>query len=314
MTELAKLQRLFTGWVTRPAAGDDGLEDMIIGDGSASAAERIDIYRNAYRLRLIKAMAIEYPGLKELMGDHEFAELAWAFVQEHPPDHASLRWIGRGLDRFVRQTPPWREQEVLAEMAAYEWAQGLAFDAADSSAVTVEELQALPPDQWPGLGCRLVPSYQRLDLRWKIPMLSRELRLASSSGEDIDERLSMQSSNVATLRLVQKEGQGGDAAAIKELLRPQSAPHPWVLWRQGLDIHWRSLGDAESWALERAREGQALAGICEGLCRWFAVERVPLELASMLNTWVEGGLIAEFLPPSNPGLRIVAERGEGGGQ
>ena len=308
MSELAELQKLFSDWVTHPAAGDEGIEDLIIGDGSASAAERIDIYRNAYRLRLIKAMAIEYPGLKELMGDHEFAELAWAFVQEHPPKHASLRWVGRGLARFVRQTPPWREQEVLAEMAAYEWAQGLAFDAADCSAVTVGELRALPADQWAGLSCRLAPSYQRLDLRWKIPMLSRELCLVNSSREEVEERLSLQSSNVATLRLLKKEGQGGDRAAIKELLRPQSESHPWVLWRQSLDIHWRSLGDAEAWALEQAREGRVLADICEGLCHWFAVDRVPLEFASMLNTWVEGGLVAEFLPASKPGFRIVAGR------
>ncbi len=290
------------------------MEELIVGDDSASAVERLDVYRNAYRLRLIKAMAIEYPGLRELMGDQEFAGLAWAFVQAHPPEHASLRWVGRGLDSFVRRTPPWREQEVLAEMASYEWAQGLAFDAADSVAVTIGELQALPADRWPGLSCRLVPSCQRLDLRWKIPLLNRELRRRpGDSGEDIDERLSMQSSNVATLRLVQKEEERGvDAAAIKELLRPQSQPHPWVLWRHGLDIHWRSLGHAEAWALQQARQGQVLADICEGLCHWFAVDRVPLEFASMLNTWVEGGLVAEFLPASKPGLRIVADRQEGG--
>ena len=313
MSELAKLQKLFAGWVTHPAAGDKGMDDMIVGDDSASAAERIDIYRNAYRLRLIKAMAIEYPGLKALAGDHEFAELAWAFVQAHPPDHASLRWVGRGLDRFVRRTAPWRGQEVLAEMASYEWARGLAFDAADSEVVTIGELQALPADQWPGVSCRLVPSFQRLDLRWKIPLLSRELRRADDSSEEVDERLSMQSSNVATLRLVKQEGQGGDAAAIKALLRPQSEPLPWALWRQGLDIHWRSLSPAEAWALQQAQEGRVLADICEGLCRWFAVDRVPLELASLLNIWVEGGLVAGFLLAPDAGLRLVADKGGSGG-
>ena len=37
-----------------------------------TSAERLDIYRDMYLLRMEEALAIDYPGLKHFLGEEEF--------------------------------------------------------------------------------------------------------------------------------------------------------------------------------------------------------------------------------------------------
>lgn len=54
----------------------------------------------------------------------------------------------------------------VAEMAAFEWAQGMVFDARDA-----QHLAAMAPGQWPDMHFSFTPALQRLDLEWNIPLL-----------------------------------------------------------------------------------------------------------------------------------------------
>jgi len=49
-----------------------------------SVADRLGIYRNAYRVRLIEALDDTYPVLHALLGDEVFIALSWEFVADHP--------------------------------------------------------------------------------------------------------------------------------------------------------------------------------------------------------------------------------------
>ena len=61
----------------------------------------LDIYRNAYRVRLIEALNETYPVLHAVLGDDDFATLGEEFVAAHPSVHRSIRWYGSELSDFL---------------------------------------------------------------------------------------------------------------------------------------------------------------------------------------------------------------------
>ena len=165
--------------------------------------------------------------------------------------------VGAGLADYLQATAPWSEQPVLAELARFEWMLTVAFDASDEPALTFAELAALPPDEWPALSFRLHPSVHLLAL----------------------------TSNAPSLRKASDE-----QAALPDVTYA-AKPRHWVVWRKELMSFYRSLDDAEAWALGALNEGADFTALCEGLCDWYKAEHAAPEAARMLRQWVEDGLL-----------------------
>ncbi len=231
---------------------------LIVGDEKADAEERMDLYAGAYVTRLIEALENHYAGLWGLVGDEQFWELCHRYIARHPSTFRSIRWFGDRMARFLAEEEPYREYPFLAEMAAFEWAQGLVFDAADTDRVTEAELQQLSPERWGFLRFRFAPAMQLLDLRWNVPALWQALDREETPPDP--ER--------------------------------NEVPVVWLIWRQALDPRWRPLEVDEAWALEQARQGAEFATLCEGLLEWVDAANAPLRAASFLRTWLQHGLVA----------------------
>ena len=258
MSALRKLEQDFQRCML-----DNSLEmaGQVVGDGRASAEERVQVYVEGYRLRLMEVLEDNFDGLHGLVGDEEFDRLGRAYIDVHPSSHPSVRWFSQHLPGFLRGTEPYAAHPYLAEMAEFEWTQGCVFDAADDAAIGMEVFAALPPEAWAGARFTLRTAVRRLDLHWNIPAVWQAL----AAGETPPELVSGE--------------------------RPQG----WVLWRQDFDTHWRSLGEDEAWALDAVREGNSFAVLCEGLCRWHAESAVALQAASLLKRWLADGLVAAVL-------------------
>ena len=231
---------------------------QIVGDAHAAAEERVKVYVDGYRLRLLEVLEDNFAGLHTLVGDEEFDRLGRAYIDAHPSTHPSVRWFSKNLEIFLRDTPPYTDHPYLAEMAAFEWAQGLVFDAADDPMVDMQALASIPPETWAGLRFRFHASLRRLELAWNVP----QAWMAMDAGDTPPELVTADS------------------------------PASWLLWRADLTTRWRSLGEDEAWALDAARDGETFAGLCEGLCRWHAAEAVALQAASYLKLWLNDGLIS----------------------
>jgi hypothetical protein len=255
---LQTLQRDFQAALT---AGAPGFMTRVVDTPPAGSAQRLDIYAQAYRLRLLDTLEGDFAKLATLLGDAQFESLGLAYIASHPPHHPSLRWLGRNMAGFLGATPPWSDQPVLADMAAFEWAQGEVFDAPDAAAVSPGDIAALPPARWATLRLQAHPAVRRLDLRWNVPAIWQAL--------DID----------------------------TEPPAPAHSDHPqgWLLWRRELDIHWRSLGVEEAWAVDAWRSGANFAELCEGLCEWTDAARVATHAASLLKGWLSEGLVTAIL-------------------
>lgn len=251
MSALARLQRVLQRRVLRRQAR---VEREFVGTPALAARERLEIYSCAYRARLVGALAKDYPGLKALLGDRGFERLARAYVEVHPSRYANLRWYGGGLAAFLRKSGP-RRRRALAEMAAFEWALGLAFDAADAPVLEVSAIASQAPADWPGLRFSPHPSLRRLDLHFNVPAL----RAAADAGKPLPP------------------------------LRHRRRPVSWLIWRKELGAQYRSLEHDETQALDLLLRGETFDKACERLARIRGSE-AALRAASLLKVWFGEGL------------------------
>ncbi|WP_456446666.1 HvfC/BufC N-terminal domain-containing protein [Thiolapillus sp.] len=255
MNDLEDLQHAFGNYLT---GADTTVPATVAGDDKADAKERMDLYAGAYRARLVESLGVDFPGLWAMIGDDQFYQLCLDYIRQHPSTFPSIRWFGSHMVDFLREQEPYAGYSQVAEMAAFEWAQGLVFDAEDAQPLSVDDLAAMAPEQWPDMRFSFTPALQRLDLEWNIPLL-----WAALDRED---------------------------DALPEL-EQQPYPVGWLLWRQNLNPGWRRLDVDEAWALDRAREGACFADICEGLLEWVDEDHAPMRAAGFLKTWVGHGLI-----------------------
>jgi hypothetical protein len=176
---LRRLQEDFQGYLLTL---DVRMYPHVLGSAQVSVEERLAIYANAYRLRLLEALGTDYPGLHAILGDDEFDAMGRAYIAAHPSPYFSLRWFGDRMSDFLSITAPYSKYPVFSEMAAFEWAKSDAFDAADSEVAGIHDMAAIPPDAWPGLRFVPHPSLRRLDLRWNVPLAWKEIDAAQGRG------------------------------------------------------------------------------------------------------------------------------------
>lgn len=256
MTDLRRLQQRFQDYLV---GASDEIEADIVSTEDALAEHRLGAYYNAYRIRLIDCLAVDYQALEKYLGREAFEELALDYLARYPSTEPSVRWFGRHLARYLRDDYRGEAREFLYELARYEWAQTTVFDAADcATLVGPDEVAAIAPEDWPCLRFEFQPALQWLDLRW----------------------------NVARIESAYDKGEAVPPAEREE--------HPirWLLWRRELKTYWRSLDVDEAWAIEQAAGGANFAAICEGLLEWIDSEQVALRAAGFLRQWVTDGLLA----------------------
>jgi hypothetical protein len=255
---LVAVQHAFQDYVLH---GTDGIADRIEPGRLADYQRRLAIYYDAYRLRLVEALGTDFDALVTVMGKEGFQHACRAYVEATPSMFRNVRWYGGNLAAFLRETPPWREQPWLADIAHFEWTLTLAFDAADAPHVRFEDLAALPGDAWCTLGFRLHPSASTIELRANAPAIRKAVDAGTPAPEP----------------------KLADEAVT------------WLIWRKDLSVHFRSLSAPEGCALRSAREGSSFPAICEGLCEWVAPEEAAGTGAGWLRTWVDDQLIAELM-------------------
>jgi hypothetical protein len=254
MPSLSELQR---GLQSHLLGGDDTIVEAIVDAPPLPTLERLGIYRNAYRVRLIEALDDTYPVLHAVLGDEVFMALGEEFVATHPSVHRSIRWYGSELTEFLKQQPPFAEQPIFAELALLEWTLAEVFDAADAQPLPRAALSAIDPSAWSELQFEFHPSLRRLELQWN---------------------------TTAVWQAMSHEETPPD---------PECAEHPvpWLLWRQDLQNYFRSMPADEAAALESALRGESFGEICAVLAEWLPDEEIPLRAAGLLGLWADSGII-----------------------
>lgn len=238
-------------------AGDPAIGDAIVGTQEMPGTRRLDVYVNAYYVRLIEALRSDYTALAALLGDDEFARICGDYVRAYPSHYFSLRWFGQYLPLFLR-TGGEPDSDLLAELATFEWAFVDAFDAPDVALADESAAASVPFDAWPALCIEFHPSLRTVELHWN----SLEIWKA--------------------------------ARASTALPQPQRAVDAvtCLVWRPQLLSQFRMLDADEAAALAAARDGADFAAMCEALSDWHDDDAaLAVRAASLLKTWLAAGMI-----------------------
>jgi len=147
-------QYLFSG------ANAVAFSEQVTGTDAIHAIQRLDIYRNAYYIRLQEALAHDFPVLLAFMGEGAFGREMAAYLKACPSTSPSLRYIGERLPEYLSA----QGKSLLAGFARLEWAILKAFDAADADSLTVDAMANIPPGSWQGLHFELHPSVSLLEI------------------------------------------------------------------------------------------------------------------------------------------------------
>jgi len=260
ITQLAKLQRTFQDCVLHPDKSTPTAS--ISASGRAAPETQISIYTFAYAARLTEVLANDYPAVLMAIGDEQFNRLAYDYIQAHPSHYFSLRDFGCHFAGFIAEEvqthKSLQHMHWLYELALFEWTLGKAFDAADVTVFTEEDMIAIPPEAWPELKFIVHPSINRLELEWNIPEIWQVLT-------------------------------SDDPAQV---IAQRDTPGPWLVWREQLVTRFRSMQTDEQLALDALREGKSFNDVCEVLTMQMSEDKVPLRAASLLKGWISQGLIS----------------------
>ena len=92
MSHLRDLQLRFQDYLIN---GSEAIEADIVSTETALAEHRLGTYYNAYRIRLIDALAVDYSALEKHLGRETFEHLILDYLQHYPSHTPSVRWFGR---------------------------------------------------------------------------------------------------------------------------------------------------------------------------------------------------------------------------
>lgn len=240
-------------------APDCASEDCmaLIKVSGAGAHVRLAVYQNAYGLRLIEALEAEFPVLARVAGAGLFAALAGRYLQAWPSRHWSLRGLGHGLPRFLADAADPGYPVWWQDVARLEQAQSDAFDGPESETLPAEALAGLAPEDWTTHSLKPVATLKLLTVD---PRAVRALADTLSEGES----------------------SGYPIQAVSCLV-----------WREGLQVHWRTVDDREAAGLAALVAGASIADTLLTL----HVAGASLEQAiGLLKGWCASGLLQAPVP------------------
>ncbi|MBP0579179.1 putative DNA-binding domain-containing protein [Labrys sp. LIt4] len=222
MRDLAAIQAAFQNAI---AAGDDGILAEILDGAHETRSALVDIYREAYLLRLYEAVRRRNGILAAYLGDNAFETLAHAYIDAVPSRHTSLCQFCRDLPAFLERNAPYADRPVIADLARIAEALADAFDAPDHTALAVSAPAIAMADAQADFVVIPHPSVRRLSLL----------------------------SNAATI-WSELEGARPAPAEMR-----YSEPQGVIVWRRHATVHFRSLAPAEATLWDAACAGKLSA-------------------------------------------------------
>jgi len=224
-----------------------------------SARDRLDIYYNAYRLRLIDVLLDTFEHTAIYLGDDWFNQLAADYVQSHPSTYKNIGLYGKNFPGFLAEQLA--EDKEVSELALMDWKLRRAFDGADSAVMTLDDLQHLANEE----GFRLQP----------VPTMTTCTQEYNS------------------LEIWNAINQDQTPPVVERL--PQ--PIELLIWRKGHSPHFRSLSIIESAAITYLSSADSLDAIGATLEKDFPDVDVATEFGLMLHRWLDDEIIG--IAPQN---------------
>jgi hypothetical protein len=158
----------------------DRIEQVVDPSKRRTSIERLEVYANAYYARLLECLRDEYPALLHAVGEEVFDGLAFEYLQKYPSASYTLSDLSRRFAQFLEETRPREEEEVgdgpawpdfMIDLVRLERTYSEVFDGPGAERLTLlraDDIQAIPPDDWPAARLVPVPCLRLLTLRYPV--------------------------------------------------------------------------------------------------------------------------------------------------
>ena len=105
--------------------------------------QRLEIYNQQYWYRLIDSLREDFPGLQAYLGEEVFELVVTGYLETHKSSSYTLRNLGAGLANFLlsKQLPTKSKSKVGSQIAAFEWAEVIAFDEEFVEPITQKDIE-----------------------------------------------------------------------------------------------------------------------------------------------------------------------------
>jgi hypothetical protein len=285
---LADLQRAMASSVMMPLTTDDGMRttaadgrpmaevasSFIAPNSRLTPFERLEIYNRQYWYRVLGALADDFPALRGVLGEERFSAMSVEYLTAHPSRSFTLRNLGSKLAEWLAQHPEWagRRHAIAVDVAKVEWAFVEAFDNAEHTPLTLDQVATLDASS-------------RLALQPHVRLLSLQY-----PADDIALALHKQEKRQTSEAGVQHEAEVAPPIRLARLRRRPT----WVAaHRVDFNVYYRRLDREEFITLAALCNGHPLA---EALDAGLADSRVPEARRPQLvrgwfTTWAELGWV-----------------------
>jgi hypothetical protein len=279
---LMELQRTMARAVTQPLTRTERMQRKAPGGGKMSAYasrfikpndrltsfERLEIYNRQYWFRVLSSMIEDFPGLRAVLGERRFEEMAKAYLYDNPSQSFTLRNLGSRLEAWLRKHPKWTgiKQKLALDIVRLEWADIEAFDGKAEEALRPEDLSG---DVGPNLRLKLQPYIQLLGLHYPVDDLLLDVR---KEDEDTDF-----ASNAFQERRKHKR--------VRAVAKLKPAEIYLVVHRVDYSVYFRRIDREEFLILSALRQGKPLGKAIEIAFRKNSI--APQERPSRVQEWFQ---------------------------
>lgn len=221
-------------------------------DGIAPSSPGMEIYRDAYRGRLLGALETSFERTRRWAGEEAFSTAACHYILTNPPCSWTLDDFGDCFPRLLQEL--FAGDPEVAELAWIEWHMQRAFAAPDLAELDPATLASagLAADDWDHLGFSMAARFAARPIATNCAALWLAMA-GDSDGEFTPEAI--------------------DGASL-------------IIWRRGLEPHFRVIDADEHHALSRIASGATLGQI--------AADVQPDLLGTWLARWLGDALFSAF--------------------
>jgi len=231
------------------------LADAVVASPELSAEERIEIYRQAYFARLITILVSDFPALQKLMDEEAFAAMIRDYLVEYPPIEVNIHLVGERLPQFLAEKT---DNLFFVDLARFEWLFNTVVYAANVSQFTIQDLAAIPQEQWSDLILNLHPSVRLMQTKFNL-LYCWECLLEQDDGIQIEENPSE-----------------------KTLL----------IWRFEQEPFCAEVSNEEAVFFSGLQQRINFSDLCEMMLDYFEEDEVVVWVADRIQYWISQGVFA----------------------
>ncbi|MFK7795472.1 MAG: putative DNA-binding domain-containing protein [Gammaproteobacteria bacterium] len=241
------------------------VDDYIKDGGPIDKQTRLNIYSNAYTVRLRGVIDTDHQILSYYLGDELFDQLVEGYIDAYPSNHTSLREFCSNVPDYLKNNPPFNQYPVIAELARFEQTLLFAFDANDSTAASMFDLSKLSIEDWPNIKIRFHPSLQLFQNNYNCVEIWQALK-QQQSPPDVQ----------------------------------QCDDSTWVIWRNAQRVtEFRSLEISELESINIFLKGGSLSDVCENLLSYHPEEEVSKVAVTYLSDWLNRSQVSLIITEQN---------------